>query len=203
MAQKEDFIQKSILQAAMQLFHRHGLSKITMDDIAKAIGKSRSSLYYYYKNREEIFDAVMNECLEEISSTIALATESATGLENKIKAFFQEKITTSIDKSSFYRALEYGMGADEISIHRATMATFHFELMKREAGILMSCFEESIRNGELKPASKKIIEEHVYIALSSIRGIKREIDYGNKNYIDPTSLIKTLSQIIIKNLQQS
>jgi len=50
---KEDIIQEQILQAAKQLFSVHGLHKVTMDDVAKAIGKGRSSLYYYYKSKDE------------------------------------------------------------------------------------------------------------------------------------------------------
>ena len=48
---KEDDIQKQILQAALQLFQAHGFRRVTMDDVAKAIGKGRSSLYYYYKSK--------------------------------------------------------------------------------------------------------------------------------------------------------
>ncbi len=44
---KEDLLQKQIIKAAQHLYQTHGVSKVTMDDVAREIGKSRSSLYYY------------------------------------------------------------------------------------------------------------------------------------------------------------
>ena len=43
-----------ILSAAKNLFSRFGLEKTTMEDIAKAAGKGKSSLYYYFKSKEEV-----------------------------------------------------------------------------------------------------------------------------------------------------
>ena len=46
---------EAIISAATGLFSRFGLEKTTMEDIAKAARKGKSTLYYYFKNKEAVF----------------------------------------------------------------------------------------------------------------------------------------------------
>jgi AcrR family transcriptional regulator len=89
---KEDLIQEQILVAAKRLFAVHGLHKVTMDDVAKAIGKGRSSLYYYYKSKDEIFDAVMAIEIREMMTAISVAVAQAATTEDKLQAFCSAKL---------------------------------------------------------------------------------------------------------------
>ncbi len=55
----QDANRTAILDASRDLFARFGYKKTTMEDIAMALRKGKSSLYYYFKNKEEIFQAVI------------------------------------------------------------------------------------------------------------------------------------------------
>jgi AcrR family transcriptional regulator len=50
-----------IIEAAASVFVRRGFHGATMDDIAREAGYSTPSLYNYFKNKEEIFHAVVTE----------------------------------------------------------------------------------------------------------------------------------------------
>ncbi|MEM8893553.1 MAG: TetR/AcrR family transcriptional regulator [Bacteroidota bacterium] len=50
-----------ILAAAKDLFNRQGYPKTSVDDISQAVGMRKSSLYYYFKNKEELFLAAFKE----------------------------------------------------------------------------------------------------------------------------------------------
>ena len=50
-----------IIAAATTLFSRFGLDKTTMEDIAKAAKKGKSSLYYYFKSKEQVFAEVIRK----------------------------------------------------------------------------------------------------------------------------------------------
>lgn len=54
MKNKKDITKTEILEAAEKVFQKWGLNKITMEDIAEASGRCKGSLYYYYKDKEEI-----------------------------------------------------------------------------------------------------------------------------------------------------
>ena len=53
-----------IVAAAANLFSRFGLEKTTMEDIAKASKKGKSSLYYYFKSKEQVFAEVIKKEME-------------------------------------------------------------------------------------------------------------------------------------------
>ena len=50
-----DTRKQQILEAAKVHFNRLGYTKTSVDDIASTLGMTKSSLYYYFKNKEEIF----------------------------------------------------------------------------------------------------------------------------------------------------
>ncbi|MEO0226014.1 MAG: helix-turn-helix domain-containing protein [candidate division WOR-3 bacterium] len=45
----------SIIDSARYVFSRFGYRKATMDSIARAARKAKSSIYYYFRDKEEIF----------------------------------------------------------------------------------------------------------------------------------------------------
>jgi AcrR family transcriptional regulator len=49
---------QKILNAALKVFAREGFAAASMADIAKQVGIEKASLYYFFKNKEELFAAV-------------------------------------------------------------------------------------------------------------------------------------------------
>lgn len=58
MSHKDD-VRDTIVELARTIFSKFGYKKTTMDDIALATGKGKSSLYYYFNSKEEVFEAVV------------------------------------------------------------------------------------------------------------------------------------------------
>ena len=61
---------KMLIDVARQLFAREGVENTTMNDIAKASKKGRRTLYTYFKNKNEIYLAVVESELELIAETL-------------------------------------------------------------------------------------------------------------------------------------
>ena len=51
----------SILQTALILFGEHGYDGVSMDMIARESGYSKATLYQYFKDKEDLYSAVMQE----------------------------------------------------------------------------------------------------------------------------------------------
>ena len=58
---------QKLLEVARELFAHKGLEATTMIDIAAASGRGRRTLYTYFRNKEEIYYAVIEEELERLS----------------------------------------------------------------------------------------------------------------------------------------
>ncbi|MFH0883877.1 MAG: TetR/AcrR family transcriptional regulator [bacterium] len=57
---KEERIQE-LIDAARDLFLRFGYKKATLDDLADIVGMTKSSLYHYFKSKEDLFRKVATE----------------------------------------------------------------------------------------------------------------------------------------------
>ncbi|MEZ4805353.1 MAG: TetR/AcrR family transcriptional regulator [Bacteroidia bacterium] len=58
-----DSRRKEILEKSTECFIKFGFNKTTLDEIGDAIGFNKAALYYYYKNKEELFLQVVNNQL--------------------------------------------------------------------------------------------------------------------------------------------
>jgi AcrR family transcriptional regulator len=59
-----------IIEAAKKRFAKDGYSPTSMDDIAGDVGIAKASLYYFFKSKEEIFAAIIEEVIAEIKKSL-------------------------------------------------------------------------------------------------------------------------------------
>ncbi|HEY0244285.1 MAG TPA: TetR/AcrR family transcriptional regulator [Mucilaginibacter sp.] len=197
---KEDDIQAQILQAAKHLFQVYGFRKVTIDDIAKAIGKARSSLYYYYKTKEEILDAVIAAEIRELLAAIVAAVNQAQGAELQIKAFFITKLQVISKKRTFFNSLDAGMDAQEMSSYNKTRISIHQHIIQREGALLNQIISDGISKEELKPLNKTEKEDLIFVLLSCLHGIKREMVIKD-DFSGISSSVNILTRSVIHGLK--
>jgi AcrR family transcriptional regulator len=103
--EKDEIVIGEILSGAKRLFGKHGLKKTTMEDIATAAGKGKSTLYYYFPSKNEIFEAVVEDEMKNVVRRIREAVNAAYSAKEKLKAFLQAQITSIIEFHSFREIL--------------------------------------------------------------------------------------------------
>jgi AcrR family transcriptional regulator len=84
----KDPFKEDILNGARELFERFGFKKTTMEDIARQVGKSKSALYYYYKTKEEIFEAVILRDIEASQTLVAEAVKKEELATSRFRVLF-------------------------------------------------------------------------------------------------------------------
>lgn len=75
---------QTLIDVARQLFAKQGIENTTMNDIAEASGKGRRTLYTYFKNKEDIYSAVIDGELMRISSTYLAVARKQLPPEDKL-----------------------------------------------------------------------------------------------------------------------
>lgn len=73
-----------IIDVARQLFAKNGLENTTMNDIAVHSGKGRRTLYTYFKNKDEVYYAVIESELERLSERMDEVAEKKIRPQEKI-----------------------------------------------------------------------------------------------------------------------
>lgn len=59
-AKKQAYVQDEIIAAAARLFAERGIRAVTIDDIAASLGYTKSVVYYYFKNKNQVLWEIFN-----------------------------------------------------------------------------------------------------------------------------------------------
>lgn len=92
-----------LLDVARQLFVSNGVERTTMNDIATASDKGRRTIYTYFKNKKEIYDAVIEREADSIVSRLKEVVEGDFTSVDKLRRFIKarfEIVDDTISSSS-------------------------------------------------------------------------------------------------------
>jgi AcrR family transcriptional regulator len=199
-ASQDDMIQQEILKAAIRLYQKFGPNGFTMDDVANAAGRSRTSLYYYYKNRDEIYLAMMDKIAQDMAEEIRQAVAAAEALQDKIYAFCHTKLKASEDWKKILSAMMASMDAEEQSRHVKMTYSWHKRLIHHETVILNEIFAGATRKKEMRVISAGEQDTLVFLIYSGIRGVRREIFELNDPH-DLKAALQLLTDMVVKWLK--
>jgi AcrR family transcriptional regulator len=81
--------EQRILDVAKELFTRRGFSNVAIRDICRAADITPPTVYYYFKNKEALFDAVVRKgvSMKEFITKLSDESGKAEGPEEKLRAF--------------------------------------------------------------------------------------------------------------------
>lgn len=189
---KKEAIKDKIGEAAMQVFGKFGLEKITLDDIAKAVGLNKASLYYYYKYKEDIFLEVALREGEAYINDLQQKVLHKKGVESKIVFYLQERIHY------------YMLVLDRSKVRTETLLKIlprFFELynnvLQQEKDFLAQLLEEGIKKGEIgKVDTKKLAVSLISISDALKHNVEQQAMVQNKNAVDYTATVKELQFIL-------
>ena len=57
---------EALLAAALDVFYRRGVSQASLHEIACTAGVTRGALYWHFKNKEDLFDALFQQIFQEL-----------------------------------------------------------------------------------------------------------------------------------------
>ena len=104
MINKEEY-RKQIIQTAGQIFRRYGFRKTTMDEIAKALNMGKSSIYYYFKSKESIFEAVALHEANVLRNKLTTAIKSVESPIEKMKQYVFVRMKSFENLSNYYNSI--------------------------------------------------------------------------------------------------
>lgn len=76
-----------ILDIATRVFSKYGYSKTSLNDIADEASIAKGTIYYYFKNKQELFLNVVATQAQTFVSEIRRQLKEQKGFENKLRFF--------------------------------------------------------------------------------------------------------------------
>jgi AcrR family transcriptional regulator len=167
--QRDELIVRDIVDTARGLFKKSGFKKTTMGDIARSLGKAKSSLYYYYPGKEDIFEAVlhaeMDELLEQIHQSIGHAATS----KEKLIIYCRCRLIKLNELCNLSDALKSEIG--ELHELHCIMTDLKCQFDTTHVELVRSILAEGVANGEFKKLNDQNIELVAYLMVSAFRGL--------------------------------
>jgi AcrR family transcriptional regulator len=80
-------MRERIIETAARLFVAQGYDGISMREIAGACGMSKAGLYYHFKDKEDLFLAILSDHLNELERILREAEGQTGSTRNRITAF--------------------------------------------------------------------------------------------------------------------
>ncbi len=80
---------ESIVKNAIKLFSKKGYAGTSMDELASLCNLNKAMVFYYFKNKKGLYEAVMHEILEEIYSTIVNKDRKYNSALDEIEEFIK------------------------------------------------------------------------------------------------------------------
>ena len=104
MINKEEFRKKIILTAG-RIFSHYGFKKTTMEEIARSLKMGKSSIYYYYQSKEDIFEAVIMYEANILRNELTTAIKAVESPIDKMRDYVFVRMKAFEKLSNYYNAI--------------------------------------------------------------------------------------------------
>jgi AcrR family transcriptional regulator len=163
---KDDIVLKEIISGARTLFEKFGLKKTTMEDIAKEVGKGKSSLYYYFPSKYEIFEAVVDQEITELFSLAQKAVDKAPTAKEKLKAYAKVRLNKINKLGNLSQVVKNDL-MDNMSVVMNIKKKHEVTQVNMIRGIILT----GIERGEFKKIKEPEVCLMAYLFAATFRGI--------------------------------
>ncbi|MBW8326491.1 MAG: TetR/AcrR family transcriptional regulator [Prolixibacteraceae bacterium] len=102
----KDEVREQVVQSARQVFARYGYKKTALDDIAREARKGKSTIYYYFKSKDEIFKAVIDAEAEIRKQAIEREISQISDSRLKLKTYIYVRMLTLKMVVNYYEAIK-------------------------------------------------------------------------------------------------
>jgi len=150
---------EKIIEIATKIFSRFGVKKSTMDDIASRIRIGKSTLYHYFKSKEEIFLEVVKKEAKILKSRINQVLKDAKTPQEKFRAYSKARIQYLRELRNYYATL-----TDDYMDIYAFSKEIREDFTNFEVNTITGIFQEGIQKGIFDIKDPRITAKMVIIA---------------------------------------
>lgn len=111
-------VKNDIIAAAEKHFSLLGFEKTTLDDITGANGRTKTSIYYHFKNKHEIFKSVIEKEFRAVREDLQKAMDEETDNHIEIMRRYLRARLESIKEQGAYRRFassRFALGDNQVS----------------------------------------------------------------------------------------
>lgn len=175
-------VKELIVDVAREVFSKYGYKKTTMDDIAAGARKGKSSIYYYFKSKEEIYEAVVDTESHILFDEILNKTEQSIAANEKFRLYVFTRLNKIRELTNFYEVMK------NESLHQLDfIMDLRNKYHAREISILQTILNEGVKSREFSIQDPELAAIALVTAIQGLetplllkgekRDLEKRIDY--------------------------
>jgi len=167
MRKKEANIREKIIRSALKIFAQKGFFKTTVDDIAQATGVAKGTVYLYFKNKEDLYVATIDESFSRATATLAAIEAKATKPSEKMEEIANYFIEYIKHLKTTYMLFTF----ENINLKGKTLKQMHTVIepkIQAMIQIISNIIKSGIQNNEFRKVDPKVAALYF---ISTIRAI--------------------------------
>lgn len=142
-----------LLDVARQLFASNGVERTTMHDIAAASDKGRRTIYTYFKNKKEIYDAVIEREADRIVERFAAIVDSDLPPVEKLQAYIRQRfqvLDETVKASTTSQIISY------LTLDSRRLERIRRLAVEKEHKLLREMIDRGVEAGAFDPVQAQI-----------------------------------------------
>jgi AcrR family transcriptional regulator len=164
--EKKD-IREEIIKAAQDVFAKYGFKKTTMDEIAAASYKAKSSMYHYFKSKEEIFKIIVEREAQALGNHLVEIISRVNSSEEKMRLYILTRMKEIHRLANFYSAIK-----DDYLDNYSFIENIRKEHDEKEIHLIMGLLDDGVKKGVFR---KDIdTQAMAYVFVVALKGFEVE-----------------------------
>jgi AcrR family transcriptional regulator len=156
----KDATRRSIISTARALFAELGPRKTTLDDIARRMYRTKTFLYHYFRSKDDLLSALIEEEGDEYMEELRAAVSGAADARARLRAYVMARFRIINRVGTFYGALREGYFERYAFIENARRKYDLFE-----AETVGAVLADGVASGEFVIADTGLVAHAFLIAL--------------------------------------
>jgi AcrR family transcriptional regulator len=185
---EREFKKQEILKAAIRIFATKGYDHATLEEIAEASEFGKGTLYNYFQNKQEIYNAILTNIFQHFTSVIKTIETETNDFQDFFSRLIKTMITYCVENPSEFLMLsqtQFSTFSEDLNAIRQNFT----KMIEDEQAIQLKVIKSGIKSGEIKKTDpQKLLDiirgmvfGYVFHQLTCNKNTKLDIDKESKH----------------------
>lgn len=197
-----EFNRKNILSSAHVLFEAQGVSQTRMDDIALKADCSKSTLYVYFKSKDEIYYTLLYENMVQLKEKLKNSVSTLESFNDKYFSICETFVDFQKNHPLYFDGMLGKIGALELDFSNNSILKNIYTVGEEINDFLSDIIKEEIKNGNIQNGIEPI--PTIFMMWASIGGIIKasvnKEEYLSDKNISKSDFLNYSFKLLLKTL---
>jgi AcrR family transcriptional regulator len=136
-----------IIEAALACFTRKGYANTTMDDIVTESGLSKGAIYWYFKSKDDVFQAAFTSMFEAVGAESMMALQACETAAERLRVGARTMVDLARGLEGYFGLIVEFWAQSE---NRDEVMGFWVDMLAQYQQAIAAIFQGGIQSGEFR-----------------------------------------------------